>query len=232
MMPRIAKGKSQPTWIKNQFFLTTESVGPNGDFIVLTGYRCDNFDIYMTPILESIRKPNEGSKLVDPNILDCRLYDPTSLYLRSTPELNQKIPLKNKPHLSRVGILAYPSKDNFQDQINENEFYLEEMFKEEVSNILKQHHSKQQKGSKFPSSISIKWKSLSTKNKYRSLDQILTDESVAQVIYAYFVTNANDSHTIYQKLQDCDVQDSFYSKHAHTRKYCKIAVDDFGFPEE
>ena len=128
--------------------------------------------------------------------------------------------------------MAYPSKENFQDQLDKNEFYLEEMFKEEVSNILKQHRLKQQKGSKSPSSTFIKWKSLTKNNEYRPLDHILTDESVADVLCAYFVTNANDSHTIYQKLQDCDMQESFYSKHAHTRKYCKIAVDDFGFPEE
>ena len=122
-------------------------------------------------------------------------------------------------------------KEEFEKEVEKNKFYLEELFKDECSKVLKQSELKQQARKNFSHSIpSTKWISL-TKIGYRPLDHVLLDETIAHLLFIYFVDEHHPSNSIYQKLKESEMQDFFFSKHTDTDKYCDIAISDFGYPE-
>ena len=231
MMPRVPRDKSKTTWDVSDIILTTESVGPDGSFIILIGLKDDDTDVFMKPLLDSIKNPKPGSKLCNPQVFDCRLYNPKNIFLRKSHEENKKIQLKVKNYLSQTAIIAYPNKNEFEEELENNNLFLEELLKDQCGHILQEH---ERKGiySKFVPMI--EWKSLTKESGYRPLDHVLLDSTVASVLCNYFV-NEDDSEgccDIYKKLKELDIQDYFFSRHADTNKYSELAINKFGYPGE
>ena len=228
-MPTIARGKGQLFRSTiNDVILSTESLGPDGEFIVLTGSKQNKTNVFLKPILDTIERPHtngHGNKLVD--VFDCRLSNARALYLRKSHEENEKIPLKNKPGLFEIGIVASTKKDNFEHELDLDPLYLEKLFKNECEKILKSYETNQGGRKK---AVEYEFVSL-TKTGWRPLDHVLLDETVGHVLCVYFLDQGERSNGIYEKLKEFDIHDLFFSKHSKTNKYCAIAVKDFGYPE-
>ena len=147
MMPRVSREQGQQPDDGDMLF--TESLGPNGEFLVLTGSRNGKGDPWLHPISLAIKDPrnNFGDMLVDPNIFDCRLHDPKHLYVKKSPDRNEKIPFRKKTLLFHMGVVACPNKDNFTKELKKDPFHLEKLFKSQCDIILEEYDKKKEKTS-------------------------------------------------------------------------------------
>jgi hypothetical protein len=70
-----------------------------------------------------------------------------------------------------------------------------------------------------------------TKKPFRSLDHVLVDESVADILLNYYLPEGIDHSEVYAYMQ-LNGMDSFFTRNKKTGKYSKFAIERFSFPAE
>ena len=227
MMPRVSREKAtQPMDAETSFF--TESLGPNGDFLLFTGNIHRKRDPFLWPICEAIKDPSQkgGEVLVDAAKLDCRLANPKFLSLRKSPQENEKIPFKSPKGLFQMAVVAYPNKNNYTKELKKDPFHLEKMFFDECQKILARYDGKTNQLNQW-----TKANTFTVQGKYRPLDHVLMDETVGHILSVYFVDNeTGNTREIYETLEEYETQDMFFSKNPKTDAYSDIAVAEYGYP--
>ena len=234
MMKRVARGKGQKPGNGDDVILFTESAGPDGNILILTATKRDKSSVFLKPILDAIEKPNSdsGRTLVDPNTFDCRLANPKSLWLRKSREDNEAIPIVNKPNLFQIGIVAYTNKDNHDAELSVDPNHLEKLFKTNCEKILKEHNMKQSNRRKPTEFLAWKPSHSLSKPGSRPLDHVLVDKAVGHVLGICFVDeDTGNTNDVYNMLKECAMDNSFFSRHPKTNRYCDIAISEFGYPK-
>ena len=221
--------------------LYTESIGPEGDILLLTASTRDHQSAFMKPILDNIANPKVGDKdLVDPEKFDCRISYPKSLYLRQSREVNAKISIPNKNKLYEIGIIAYPKKENYTVQLANDPLFLEKLFRNKCKSILQQAAKQYENKNKNKNNDNVQgyvpWDQehslTSPDGKWRPLDHVLHDTAVGHFLSIYFVDKHTGSTTdVYQMLEEYGIQDMYFSKHSETGEYSYDAVHEFGYPQ-
>ena len=132
-------------------------------------------------------------------------------------------------NLSHICAIAHPSKDNFEKELKEDKFHLEELFKSECESVLRAQSTR-----KSPPVV-MPWKELHSQTDFdkgfRPLDHVLLDKTVACVIGICSLDKEdNDTRHTCGMSEANDMQDCFPSRHPRTSKHCKLAIDDLRCP--
>ena len=60
----------------------------------------------------------------------------------------------------------------------------------------------------------------------------MVDKAVAHVLGIHFVDEeTGDTNDVHDMLKECEMDNSFFSRHPETNKCCDIAVSEFGCPK-
>ena len=233
-MKRVARERGKDLGNSDDIMFRTERLGPNGDFLVVTALKRDKSSVFLKPILDSIKGGKNGTenKLVNPKVFDRCLGDPRHCCIRKSRMLNEKVRIENKD-LFHIGVISCPNKDNFKKELMEDEFHLEKMFANECEKILKEHDMRTKRKT---TQVFVPWKHAHSQTDvnrgFRPLDHVLLDDTVARVIGIHFLDkDNNNTQGICGMLKADGVQDFFFSKHPHTNKHSKLAVENFGCPD-
>ena len=215
--------------------IITESCGRHGEFVVVTVQHVSSGQGgFMSPLTVALKDKDSrgGGVLRNSNTFDCRI--PTYLFIRESHDNDNQVELKYVSRkLYQLGIVAFPNRKKLStfdsEGIETGALDVEKKMRDQCEKILlKGGSTTSTKVTKYtawqPSNQSH------TKDPYRYLDEIFTDESVDAIMMAYYFDRDFDRREVYETLIAKDIN-GFYSRSNSTRKYSNYAIKAFGFPE-
>jgi len=189
---------------------------------------------YLTPLLKAGIKMSFkpfGESMFD---VTCSTY----LFLRESHENNNKVGMgyqaKNGYTYNRCAIFAWPSdnvKENCEGVLDIN---VEKIFRDACYELLAANCSKipaDESIAAWDTSHSLTQKTLKECGALKSLDEIFTDESVANILFTYYVPSNCEKKKVYQFLVANEFT-NIYKRKKSDGKYSTFCVSIFGFPED
>lgn len=209
-----------PKFYNRKDVIITESTGPSGCLTVVrvVSERNHNIGSYNRPIVDYNNKPDKFK----PEEFD--VAQSTYLYVRDSEENNGKKLMgyksskgKEYHQLATVGWL--------NTLIYGDGLVKEKAFRDCCFDILVNSNNWDKAAEQY-----APWDPVHsiTKTPFRSLDQILTNEATAHILFMYFLPKGINEWEVYSYMKENNITNIF-SKNADGR-YCQLAIDRFGFP--
>ena len=75
---------------------------------------------------------------------------------------------------------------------------------------------------------------LTDPDNIKSLDKVMSDYSVAEILRRYYLNEDNNEMDCYRRLVDDrpEHEHGFFTRNLNTGRYCDVAVRQFGFPND
>ena len=229
---KIARTKSQKPKIFGRFekqVILTEKVAMGDTLVMYVEKEFSGDGGYMAPL---VKKSLSGQfPPFDENQWD--VFNGTYLFMRQSHEENKKFPTgsaaANGVVYNRCAIFAWPSKA-VAGTNGKLDMPLEKKFWDVGFEVLAQASTKF-----LPEESYAEWDEshirTPKKGPLRSLDELFTDESVANILYSYFIPSYVKEQDVYNYMVENEIE-NIYKRKQSDGKFSDFVIARFGFPDD
>ena len=232
---------------ENEYYkqvLKTETIGFGNTMVLFIEKETSHHGGYMGPLLNhsmygTLKSFGKGT-------FDVR--SKTYLFLRESHEGNDRKKMgykaKNNREYCRTAIFSWPVEKFVNKNVGTGnkvaalsmiDLKTEKLFRDISFQALAKHCIKfpaEETYAKWDVSHSLTAKTISEKGRLKSLDEVFTDESTAQILFTYYLEDHFPEEDVYKYLKENNFVDSIYRRRSSDGRYSEYVVQNFGFPDD